>query len=115
MHRVHLKSPPESDPGNLIASRKVRKLYYRFLEAICGIHDEVQERTTRLESRVFFGDILLCRVVPYRDLFHVQVGGENPWEIRVRDAESCFDTLDHVLARFLDIYPSGERRQSPAT
>jgi hypothetical protein len=109
-----LGCPPEADPGDLIADRKVRELYHRFLDAICGIHDEIKLRTMRLESRVYLGDILLCRVVPYRELFHVQVGAKNPWEIRVREAASCFDTLDGVLAEFLDVYVCRKCGQSDA-
>lgn len=108
MQSIRLEPPRQPDPGDLIADRKVRELYYGFLDAICGIHGEVEVRTMQLESRVYFGGTLLCRVVPYRELFHVQVGEKNPWEIRVRDAASCFDTLDGVLTEFLDRYVSRE-------
>jgi len=105
---IRLEPPRQPDPGDLIADRKVRELYYGFLDAICGLHDEVEVRRMQLESRVYLGDTLLCRVAPYRELFHVQVGEKNPWEIRVRDAASCLDTLDRVLAEFLDMYVSRE-------
>lgn len=108
MQSARLEPPPQPDPGDLITDRSVRELYYRFLDAISGIHGEVELRTTQLESRVYLRDTLLCRVVPYRELFHVQIGDKNPWEIRVRDAASCFDTLDGVLTEFLDRYVSRE-------
>ncbi|UCH84138.1 MAG: hypothetical protein JSW50_00160 [Candidatus Latescibacterota bacterium] len=110
MDRQHVESPPKIDPGNAIANQRVKVLYDNFLDAVCGIHEEVNLSTTRVELRILFRNALLCRVVPYRDIIHVQVGDKNPWEIRIRNEESCVDTLDRVLARFFDIYSSSEHR-----
>ncbi|UCG50434.1 MAG: hypothetical protein JSW58_09470 [Candidatus Latescibacterota bacterium] len=110
MHRAYLESRPEFDPGDVIANQRVKELYYKFLGAVCGIHDEVILKTSQTESRILFRNTLLCRVVPYRDLFHVQIGEKDTWEIRVKDEACCVDTLDRVLARFLDVYASRERR-----
>lgn len=98
-----------SDPGRLLAERELRVLYHEFLEAIRGFHDEVRFEETRMETRVFFRETLLCRVVAYRQLFHVQIGKENVWEVRVRDRASCCDTLDRVLAKFLESYAAAAR------
>ncbi len=116
MHRAYVGSPPESDPGRVIVDRELRGLYDKFLDALSGIHDEVRMETTRMETRVFFRDTPLCRVVAYRQLFHVQVGKGNVWEIRVRDRASCSDTLDRVLTRFLEVYVSrnGGREEEPS-
>lgn len=106
MQSAHTEFLPGSDPGSVIADRELRELYARFLRAVRDLHDEVRFETTRMETRVFFRDALLCRVVAYRQLFHVQVGKENVWEIRVRDAASSCETLDRVLERFLETYAS---------
>jgi hypothetical protein len=57
-----------------------------------------------MEARAFFGDTFLCRVVAYRQLFHVLVGDESAWETRVRDSAGYAAALDRVLSRFLDTY-----------
>jgi len=101
-------SPGETDPGTIIADERIRELYCKFLDAICGFHDDVKLRTSRMETRVFFGDTFLCRVVAYRQLFHVVVGNERAWETRVRDPDGCADALDRVLSRFLDTYAKRE-------
>jgi hypothetical protein len=92
----------------MIVDRKVRELYDSFLYLVCGFHEAVKQESTRVEIRLNFEKRLLCRVVPYRELFHVQVGEENAWEIRVRDEAALLDTVDRVLARFLQLYASRE-------
>jgi hypothetical protein len=109
MQPAHSESPPGPDPGCVIADHKLRALYDEFLGAVRGIHDDVRLEKTRMETRIFFRDTPLCRVVAYRQLFHVQVGRDNVWEIRVRDRQSCSETLDRVLAKFLELFSSSAR------
>ncbi len=97
----------------MIHDRNVKRLYQSFLDAIQSFHNEVGLETTRVEIRAYYGNALLCRVVPYRELFHVQVGEENAWEIRVRDEAGYLDTLDRVLVRFLNVFAL--RETSPAS
>lgn len=108
MDRLQLKNPPETDPGVMIADTFLRDLYYKFLASVCGFHDGVRVETARLDVRIFWRDGLLCRVAPYRELFHVQVGKEDIWETRVRNRAGCVESLDRVLARFLDLYTTRE-------
>jgi hypothetical protein len=103
------RSTPVSDPGHIIADHELRRLYDTFLNEVRGMHDDVRFETTRMETRVFFRDAVLCRVVAYRQLFHVQVGKDNVWEMRVRGPASCAETLDRVLSTFLEVYASGAR------
>ncbi len=107
--------PRGADPGEVIVDQRLRNLYRRFLGALLDFHDEITMEITRVEVRVFFGNVLLCRVVPYRELFHVQIGEENAWEIRVRHEAACLDTLDRALVRFLDVYAMREFARSPLT
>ena len=102
---------PVLDPARVIADHDLRELYDDFLRAILGVHDDVRLETTRTETRVFFRDTPLCRVVAYRQLFHVQVGKESVWEIRVRDRRSCSETLHRILARLLDVYAAEARNR----
>jgi len=112
MRHARLKRPPESDPGSVIVDRDLRSLYEKFLGAVRNMHDEVRLEESRMETRAYFRDHLLCRVVAYRQLFHVQVGKDNVWEIRVRDRTTCSDTLDRVLEKFLDVFVSSEHSQN---
>jgi hypothetical protein len=106
MPRARSESPAESDPGDLIADRTLRRLYDRFIGEIRGIHHDVTVRTAQLELRVYFQETLICRIVPYRELFHVQVGEKPVWETRVRDAADCVDIMDPILDRFFAVYTS---------
>lgn len=104
---------PDSDPGRIIVDRRLRKLHDDFLDAVRGLHEGVSVEHSRLETRVLFRGSLLCRVAAYPELFHVRIGEKNSWEIRVRDRAGCAETLDRVLARFLEIYASGTAVSSP--
>jgi len=92
----------KSDPGEIIYDRGLKILYERFLDGIRGMHDDVVFEVSRVEVLVSFRETLLCRIVPYRELFHVQIGKNNPWEIRVRDEATGMLALDRVLEAFLD-------------
>ena len=94
----------DGDPGDVIAEPELRALYDRFMTAIRRIHPDIDVRPGRLESRIVYRDAVVCRVAPYRELFHVQVGGTPGWETRVRDAGGCAETLHRVLTRWLDLY-----------
>lgn len=96
-----------SDPGRLaheIEDRSVRTLFDLFVATYSNVHDDIQMQVTSVEIRFFYGDEFLCRVAPYRELFHVQVGDNPAWETRVRTDASLLDTLDRALQRFLHVY-----------
>jgi len=98
------KLPPESNPGDVIANRELQELYRRFIDSVRDIHEDVVLDINHVEIWARFEDSVLCRIVPYRELFHVQVGQDNIWEIRVRNRSGCLETLDRVLSRFLEDY-----------
>ena len=104
---------PQPDPACVIVDREVKGLYESFVDAVCGMHADVRLETTRLEKRLFLRDTLLCRIAAYRELFHVQIGKTDVWEIRVRNRATCSDALDRVLTRFLEVYIAGQREREP--
>ncbi len=104
MQPIPTKPPRESDPGDVIANRELQELYRRFIDSVRDIHEDVVLDINHMEIWARFGDSVLCRIVPYRELFHVQVGQDNIWEIRVRNRSGCLETLDRVLSRFLEDY-----------
>jgi hypothetical protein len=68
------------------------------------VHGEIDVQTTRVEIRFFFRSQFLCRVSPYRELFHVQVGDTPAWETRVRSEAGFNETMDRALQRFLHVF-----------
>jgi len=96
--------PQESDPGQVITNQELRELYRRFIDSVRDIHADIVMEVNHMEIWARFDDTVVCRLVPYRELFHVQVGQENIWEIRVRNRLGCLETMDRVLSRFLEIY-----------
>ena len=84
----------------------VRGLFERFVETVGGFHGDLQLVTSRADLRFLFADVLVCRVAPYRELFHVQIGESPTWETRVRRADDLVETVDRALGRFLAVYAS---------
>ncbi len=106
MPHAHPDYPTDFNPADRITVPEVKQLYNRLIDGTLGIHEDVEVRAAQLESRIQYRGSLVCRVVPYRELFHVQIGGNPMWETRVRDAAGCADAMDRILARFLDLYAS---------
>ncbi len=92
-----------------IGDRSIRALFDRFVDICLNIHDEIRVDATSVEIRFFFRDEFLLRVVPYRDLFHVQVGEIAEWETRVRTEPGFLETVDRTLDRFLTLCATSPR------
>lgn len=78
-----------------------RLLQSRFVELARGLHEGITVQPSAVEVRLFLGSDLLCRVVPYRELLHVQIGDSPGWETRVRDEGGFLEAVDRLLHRFL--------------
>lgn len=91
-----------------IADRAVRALFERFVETYSGLHDEIRVHASSVELRFFYRSEFLCRLAPYRDLFHVQIGEAPAWETRVRSETGMLDTVDVALRHFLGVYAASE-------
>jgi hypothetical protein len=108
-----LNSPSDSRETQTLASeiadRDVRALFDRFVETYSNLHGEIRVQATSVEIRFFYKDEFLCRLAPYRELFHVQVGDKPVWETRVRTRAGFQDTIDRALRRFLRVYAAAAR------
>ena len=93
-----------------IYDRQVRRLFGQFVETMLGLHEDIRSEGTDVELRILYREELLCRLVPYRELFHVQVGESPAWETRVRTPDAFADTVDRALQRFLNIHVSRATR-----
>jgi len=62
-----------------------------------------------VELRADFENHLFCRVVPYRELLHIQVGTDPTWEIRVRDRAAYAGAVDRIFREFLRLAAKSSR------
>lgn len=95
------------DSGRLagsIADNTVKALFERFVETYAGLHDEIRVHASSVELRFFYRNEFLCRLAPYRELFHVQIGETPAWETRVRSEKGLLETVDVALRHFLRVY-----------
>ena len=92
-----------------ITDKVVKTLFDRFIVTYSRVHDEIRVQVTRVEIRFFFKNEFLCRLAPYRELFHVQVGEAPAWETRVWSETGFNETMDRALQRFLAVYAASVR------
>lgn len=85
-------------------------MYERLVAILGGLHTDVSVGETGVELRARVGERTLCRVVPYRELLHVQVGDAPVWEVRVRDEAAFLDAVDRILRAFVGIVASSRTR-----
>lgn len=72
-------------------------MYARLVDLLQQLHEDVEVDESHLELRARMDGQLLCRVVPYRELLHMQVGNSPAWEVRVRDQDGFEQAVDRVL------------------
>jgi hypothetical protein len=70
---------------------------------VSGLHRDGVVAESGVDVRVELHGHPLCRLVPYRGLIHVQVGGATTWESRVRDEAGYLDALDRIVTAFLRV------------
>jgi hypothetical protein len=75
-------------------------MYLRMLALLRSLHRDVRAEESGVELRADYGRHILCRVVPYRELLHVQVGEDPLWEVRVRDRAAFEETVERVLRAY---------------
>lgn len=114
MTRNASKSKQVHRLGNGITQVAVRRLYERFLDLVLGLPGAMRVQATSVEARIFFGEAFLCRIVPYRELFHVQVGEGPNWETRVRNESGMIESIDRVLHHYLTICSESQPVDRPA-
>lgn len=90
--------------GDEISQGAVADLFRRYVGVVGDLHPQVESRASAVEARFFFNQRLLCRVVPYRELFHVQIGDQHAWETRVRNEAGFLEAVDRTVQRFLHVY-----------
>ena len=102
MHRERL--PNRRPPDRLvetISNATVRGFYDEMLNHLNKLNENVMVRQSEVDVRAEFAGRLICRIVPYRDLLHLQIGDSPTWEIRVRDEDGFMEAMGRILETFL--------------
>lgn len=93
--------PPLSSLDNVVANQALARLVPDLRVALARLHSEVRVVETSMELRAEFHGVVICRVVPYRELLHIQVGQDPMWEARVRKANEFPQVMDRIVRAFL--------------
>jgi len=68
-----------------------------------NLHGDVVVRKSELDLRAEFAGRTICRVVPYRELLHVQIGDTVVWETRVKTETGFMEAMGRILEAFLKL------------
>lgn len=85
-----------------ISDRSVRGLFELVLDTVLSLDERIALEASRVELRIICDGEFLCRLAPYRELFHVQVGEDPAWETRVRTPEACEEAADRIIQRYVE-------------
>jgi hypothetical protein len=93
--------PPRSGLSERVADRELGRQVDELRVLLPRLHSGVTVCETPYELLVQFREKSLCRVVPYRELLHVQVGQDPVWETRIRSAREWPEVMDRIVRVFL--------------
>lgn len=110
-------SPPPDRFGEIITDSSVRGYYREIIDHLRKLHEGVTVSYCDVDVRAEYGGRLICRIVPYRELLHIQIGHSPVWEVRVKNETGFMEAMGHILETFLKLAAKegGEpgRRLSP--
>jgi hypothetical protein len=92
---------PQSNPADVVTDRAVARVVDDLRVALARLHGDVRVVETPIELRAEFRGAVLCRVVAYRELLHIQVGQDPVWETRLRTADEFPEVMDRIVRAFL--------------
>lgn len=96
--------PPRPGLADVVADRALAHRLDELRAALARLHSEVIVTETSMELQAEFRGVRFCRVVPYRELLHIQVGDNPTWETRVRHAGELPLVIEHIVRAFLRVY-----------
>ncbi len=105
-----MPSPHSSLADVVVANPALARVVDDLRVALARLHSEVRVVETSMELRAEFRGVAICRVVPYRELLHIQVGHDPMWETRLRSAREFPQVMDRVVRAFLQAFA----RSSPS-
>lgn len=85
-----------------ITDPSLRREFADLITRTLDLDDSMALEATNVEFRLTCGDAFVCRLAPYDELFHAQVGENPAWETRVRTPKGAREALDRIIQRYLD-------------
>ena len=92
---------PRSGLFEQVENPELRALVDELRAALPRLHSEIRVHDAPYELSATFRDVLLCRVVPYREVLHVQVGQDPEWETRLHGAREWPGVMERIVRVFL--------------
>jgi len=89
------------DFGETITNLTVRGYFYELLEILTNLGEDVEIGASPVDIRAEYSGNTICRLVPYRELIHLHVGGGPIWEVRIRDEAGYLEAVDRILDVYL--------------
>jgi hypothetical protein len=89
--------------GDVIVNASVRALFHELIEILSNLHGDVVRHCCPVDVRAEFDGRTICRIVPYRELIHLQIGDAPVWEVRIRDEAGYLEAVDRILVVFLSM------------
>jgi hypothetical protein len=86
-----------------VNDHRLRDLFVRFVAEVGSLDNRIRLDANDVEVRVLCDGRFVCRVAPYRELFHVQVGETVVWETRVREKGGFLAALDRTIQHYLEV------------
>jgi hypothetical protein len=100
-------SSSRSSLADAVGNPAVGRLVDVLRTALGRLHGDVHVVESSLELRAEFRGANICRVVPYRDVLHIQVGQDPLWETRLRNTAEFPEVMDRIVRAFLRILAHG--------
>jgi hypothetical protein len=100
-------SSSRSNLADAVADPAVGRLVDDLRVALGSLHGDVRVVESSLDLRAEFRGTDICRVVPYREVLHIQVGQDPLWETRLRRTEEFPEVMDRIVRVFLRVLAHG--------
>lgn len=84
-----------------ITDPPARERFLRLVGEVMRLHQDVAVVVSGIDVRAEFAGGTLCRIVPYRELVHVQVGEDPMWETRMRTDLGYTESIHRIVDVFL--------------
>ena len=97
--------------GDIIANVSVRGFFHELVDVLTHLHEDVEVQYSPVDIRAEYCGRTICRIVPYRELVHMQIGDDPVWEVRIRGEAGYLDAVDLIFDVFLKLVATAGRER----